>query len=94
MNTKPIHDNVVILQNDNESQTKTGLFMPDMAKGHKNNGKVMAVGPGVLLQDGTRAPMQVAVGDDVWFNSAAGFPITEEGIEYFVVGEEQIFAVA
>ena len=91
---KPLHDKVVILPLDNQTTVGSyGLHTPDAAQGHNNHGKVVAVGPGKLLSDGTRAAMQVSVGDNVCYNAMATFAVTSDGVDYKVVSEEQIFTI-
>lgn len=90
---KPLNDKIIVLQCDDNKTTSTGLVVPDLAQGHQNKGTVVAVGPGKMLQDGTRAAMQAKVGDTVWYNAAAGFKITKDGVDYYAVSEDHVFAI-
>lgn len=90
---KPLNDKIVILPDDDNKTTTTGLYVPDMAQGHQNKGTVIAVGPGKMLQDGTRGAMQVNKGDTVWYNAVAGFKITKGDVDYYAVSEDHVFVI-
>lgn len=90
---KPLNDKVVILPNDDNKTTTSGLYVPDLAQGHQNKGTVVATGPGKMLQDGSRGAMQVKPGDTVWYNSVAGFKVTKDSVDYYAVSEEQVFVI-
>ena len=91
---QPLSDRVVIQPlEQNTSFGSNGLVTPDSSKEHNNKGIVLAVGPGKLLQDGTRGPMQVKKDDIVHYNEAATFPVTKDGNDYHVVPEDHIHAI-
>jgi chaperonin GroES len=72
MNLKPIGDRIVVRREVAEEKTAGGILLPDTAKNKPQRGAVLAVGPGKLKPDGTRAEMQLKVGDKVLFTSWAG----------------------
>ncbi|GIW94351.1 MAG: 10 kDa chaperonin [Pirellulaceae bacterium] len=90
---EPLGDRVVIERDDTEERTAGGIVLPDTAKEKLNRGRVLAVGPGKLLKNGERVPLQVKVGDHVLFSKYAGdeFKVGED--EYVLVREEDILAV-
>ena len=89
MNIKPLGDRVLIKQIDSEEVTKGGIVLPDTAKEKPQEGEVLAVGPGKLLDNGERAPMEVTVGDRVLFAKYAGSEIKQGGEEYMILNSER-----
>ena len=88
---KPLGNRVVVDPNDEEEQTRaSGLVLPDTAKEKPQEGKIVAVGPGRLSDDGTRIPMEVAVGDTVVYYKYAGTEYKEDDKEYLVLREDDI----
>jgi len=75
-----------------EEKTKSGLYVPDTAKEKPQEGEVLAVGPGVMNEQGERLPMSVAVGDRVIFSKYAGTEIKLDGEEYLIMAERDILA--
>jgi chaperonin GroES len=78
---------------EEEEKTAGGIFLPDTAKKKPQEGRVVAVGPGRVLQDGTRAPMSVKVGDRVIFSKYGGNEVEVDGKEYTILDEDQIYAI-
>jgi len=89
MNIKPLGDRVLIKQIDSEEVTKGGIVLPDTAKEKPQEGEVLAVGPGKMLDNGQRAPMEVKVGDRVLFAKYAGSEIKQGGEEYMILNSER-----
>jgi len=89
MNIKPLGDRVLIKQIDSEEVTKGGIVLPDTAKEKPQEGEVLAVGPGKILDNGQRAPMEVNVGDRVLFAKYAGSEIKQGGEEYMILNSER-----
>jgi chaperonin GroES len=89
MNIKPLGDRVLIKQIDSEEVTKGGIVLPDTAKEKPQEGEVLAVGPGKILDNGQRAPMEVQVGDRVLFAKYAGSEIKQGGEEYMILNSER-----
>lgn len=90
---KPIGDKVVVEVFEEEEKTSGGIFLPDTAKKKPQEGRVVAVGSGRVLQDGTRAPMSVKVGDRVIFSKYGGNEVEVDGKEYTILDEDQIYAI-
>ena len=94
MNIRPLGNNVVLLQLKEEEVTASGIVLPDTVdKEKKAEGQVVAVGPGKLLENGTRAAMEVKVGDRVIFEKWGGEEVETDGKEYKIVDAEKILAV-
>ena len=92
-NVKPLGDKVLLKRLEAEEVTKGGIVLPDAAKEKPKEGKILALGDGKLLDDGKRAPFQVAKGDHVLFSSYAGTEIKVGGEDYLILGEDDILAV-
>ena len=90
---KPLNDKVVLKRLEAEAVTKGGIVLPDTAKEKPREGEVLALGDGKLLDDGSRSPFQVEVGDRVLFSSYAGTEVKIGGEEYLILGEDDILAV-
>ncbi len=92
---KPLADRVVVKPIPREEKTKGGLYLPDTASKEKpQEGTVLAVGPGRLLDDGTRKPVDVQVGDRVLFAKYAGTEFkSEDEEELIILSEKDILAV-
>lgn len=93
MKIRPLADKVLVERLEAESKTAGGIVLPDTAKDKPQRGKVVAVGEGRLLDDGTRRAMQVKKGDLVLFTSYAGTEIKVDGKEYLIMDESDIMAV-
>ncbi len=94
MKLKPLSDYVVIEPRKREEKTKSGIVLPDTVEKEKpQEGAVVAVGVGRLLENGKHAPMQVKVGDKVLFSKYGPTEVKVDGKEYYVIKEEDILAV-
>ena len=94
MNIKPLGDNVVIKISEKETVTASGIVLPDTAdKEKKEEGEVVAVGPGKTLENGSRAPMDIQVGQTVLFKKWGGDDVTVNDVEYKIVRAEDILAI-
>ncbi|MBQ9407161.1 MAG: co-chaperone GroES [Desulfovibrio sp.] len=93
MNLKPLNDRVLVKRLESEEKTAGGLYIPDTAKEKPSKGEVVAVGPGKLGEDGTRAALSVKAGDMVLFNKYAGTEVKLDGIDHLVMREEDILAI-
>jgi chaperonin GroES len=89
---QPMADRVVITPLPKEEVTKGGIVLPDTAKEKPIEGKVIAVGPGGMSDDGKRIPMDVKVGDIVLYAKYAGTEIKEDGEELIILRESDILA--
>lgn len=90
---KPLGDRVVIEVVEGEMKTASGIVLPDTAKEKPQEGKVVAVGTGKVLENGTRAAMDVKAGDKIIFSKYAGTEVKVDGKEYLIVSERDILAV-
>jgi chaperonin GroES len=95
MKLKPIGDRLIIQRLESQEKTAGGILLPDSAKKKPQRGKVLAVGPGKLKKDGSRAVPQVKVGDTVLFTNWAGDEFKERSSadEILVMREEDVLAV-
>ncbi|VTS00431.1 co-chaperone GroES [Tuwongella immobilis] len=95
MNLKPIADRIIVERFAAAEKTAGGILLPDNAKDKPQKGKVLAVGPGKMLKDGTRRPLQVAVGDVVLFTAWAGneYQDQAQSRDILVMHEEDVLAV-
>lgn len=91
---KPLHDRVLVERiEESEEKTAGGIIIPDTAKEKPQQGKVIAVGEGKILEDGTRRPLDVKVGDHVLFGKYSGSEIKIDDKEYLIMREDEIYAV-
>jgi chaperonin GroES len=93
MRLQPLGDRVVIERDESEEKTAGGIVLPDTAKDKPARGRVVSVGDGKLLDDGTRSKLQVKVGDRVLFSSYAGETFKIDDDELLLMREEDILAV-
>ncbi len=94
MKIKPLGDRIVIRRDDAEETSTGGILLPDSARNKPQKGKVLAVGPGHLLKDGSRRPLQVKEGDAVLFTNWAGDEFKESrGENILLMREEDVLAV-
>lgn len=93
MNIRPLYDNVLIKRKEEETVTAGGIVLPGSAKEQPNQGEVVAVGQGKLLEDGTVRALQVKVGDKVVFGQYSGNKIKVGGDELIIMRENEIFGV-
>jgi len=93
MKLTPLADRVVVkVEEKSEEKTKSGLVLPDTAKEKPQEGTVIAVGPGRILEDGSRVPVDVKVGDKVIYSKYAGNEVKIDGEEYLLLEERNILA--
>lgn len=94
MNFKPLNDRVIVEPIEHEERTAAGIYVPETAKEKPQEGTVLAVGPGRLLDSGERAPMEVHEGDRVLFAKYAGTEFKANGDKrYLILGEKDILAI-
>ena len=92
-NIRPLGDKVVVKVTTSEERTAGGIVLPDAAREKPQQGSVIAVGPGRLLESGERAPMSVSVGDTVIFSKYGGNEIKLDGQEFLILDQDSIYAV-
>jgi chaperonin GroES len=93
MKVKPLNDRVLVKRTEELTVTKGGIVIPDTAKEKPIEGKVVAVGPGKMSDQGQRMALQVKEGDKVLFGKYSGTEIKVEGDEYLMMREEDILAI-
>jgi chaperonin GroES len=92
LNLRPLDDRVVVEPLEAEEVTAGGIVLPDSAKEKPQRGKVVAVGPGKLLESGDRGKLSVAVGDQVIYGKYGGSEVEVDGVEYKILRENDILA--
>lgn len=90
---KPLGDRIVIELVETEEKTASGIVLPDSAKEKPQEGKVVAVGTGRVLENGERVALEVSVGDRIIFSKYAGTEVKYQGTEYLILRENDILAV-
>jgi chaperonin GroES len=90
---KPIGDRIVVRPKSAEEMTKSGIILPDTAKERPQEGEVMAVGTGRIMDDGTVVALSVKVGDTVLFSKYGGTEIKIGGEEYIILREDDVLAI-
>ena len=93
MKIRPLADKVLVQRLEAESKTAGGIVLPDTAKEKPQRGKIVSVGQGKMLDDGTVRKPQVKKGDSVLFTSYAGTDVKIAGKEYLIMSESDIMAV-
>jgi len=93
MKIRPLADKVLVKRLEAENKTAGGIVLPDTAKEKPQRGKIISVGEGKVLDDGTVKKMQVKKGDTVLFRSYAGTEIKIDGQEQLIMTEDDILAV-
>ncbi len=93
MNLRPLGDRVVVKPVEREEKTKSGIVLPDTAKEKPQEGIVEAVGTGRILDNGTKIPLELKIGDRVLYAKYAGNEFKLEEDEYLIISEKDVLAV-
>ncbi len=93
MKIRPLQDRIVVTRVESESKTAGGLIIPDTAKEKPIQGKVVAVGSGKLLKDGSLRKPDVKVGDTVLFGKYSGTEVKLDGVEHVILREDDVLGV-
>jgi chaperonin GroES len=93
MKIRPLHDRVIVKRLEEELKTASGIIIPDNAAEKPDQGEIMAVGTGKVLDDGKVRPLEVKVGDRVLFGKYSGQTVKVDGKELLVMREEDIMGV-
>ena len=93
MKIRPLHDRVIVKRLEEERKTASGIVIPDTATEKPDQGEIVAVGTGKVLDNGQIRPLQLKVGDVVLFGKYAGNEIKLDGEEIVVMREEDIMGV-
>ena len=90
---KPIGNHVLVQRATPAEISKAGIVLPESAKDKPQEGKIIAIGNGKIMEDGERSSFQVSVGDRVIFTSYAGTEVSHEGDDFLIMEESDILAV-
>lgn len=93
MKLRPLHDRILVRRLEPEETLKGGIIIPDTAKEKPQEGVVIAVGNGKILENGTRLEMSVSEGDHILFGKYSGSEVKIEGEEYLILKEDDVLAV-
>ena len=93
MKIRPLHDRVIVKRLEEERVSAGGIVIPDSAAEKPVQGKVVAVGKGKILEDGTVRPLDVKIGDKILFGKYSGTEVKVDGDELVVMREEDVMAV-
>lgn len=90
---KPLGDRIVIKALETEQKTASGIVLPDTVKEKPQEGEVVAVGTGKVLENGQRVAPEVKVGDRIIFSKYAGTEIKKDGQDYLIISERDVLAI-
>ena len=93
MNIRPLHDRVIVKRMEEERKTASGIVIPDTAAEKPDQGEVMAIGKGRILEDGKLRPLDIKVGDKILFGKYSGQTVRVKGDDLLVMREEDIMGV-
>jgi len=93
MKIRPLHDRVIVKRLESETRSAGGIVIPDSAAEKPVQGKIVAVGKGKILEDGSVRPLDVKVGDKILFGKYSGTEVKVDGDELVVMREEDVMAV-
>ena len=93
MNLKPLDDRIILKQSDAEEKSAGGILLPDSAQEKPQIGKVVATGPGKLLDDGTRAQRSVKKKDEVLYGKYSGSEVEVDGEKYVILRESDVLGI-
>ena len=92
-NVRPLHDRLVVRRIEEENTAKGGIIIPDTAKEKPQKGEVLAVGSGKILENGTKIPMDVQVGNKILFGKYTGTEIKIDGEDVLILREDEVLAI-
>jgi len=93
MKVRPLHDRLVVRRIEEKETAKGGIIIPDSAKEKPQEGQVIAVGNGKLLDNGTKVPLDVKAGDKILFGKYSGTEIKIDGEDVLILREDEVLAV-
>ena len=93
MKMRPLQDRVLVKRTEEEEKTSGGIIIPDSAKEKPQEGTIVAVGKGKVLDNGTKVELDVKVGDSILFSKYAATDIKIEGEEFLIMREDDILGV-
>ena len=93
MKLQPLHDRIIVEPAEAETTSAGGIILPDSAKEKPQRGKVLAVGPGKVLDSGERATIDVAIGDTVLYGKYSGTEVSTGGVDYVILRADDVLCV-
>ena len=93
MKVRPLHDRLLVRRIEEKETAKGGIIIPDSAKEKPQEGEVLAIGNGKILENGTKVALDVKVGDKILFGKYSGTDIKIDGEEVLILREEEVLAV-
>ena len=93
MKVRPLHDRLLVRRIEEKEQIRGGIIIPDTAKEKPPEGEVLAVGNGKVLDNGTKLPMELKVGDKILFGKYSGTEIKIDGEDVLILREDEVLAV-
>jgi chaperonin GroES len=93
MKVRPLHDRLIVRRIEEKETVKGGIIIPDTAKEKPQEGEVIAVGNGKVLDNGTKLAMEVKAGDKILFGKYSGTDIKVDGQEYLILREDEVLAI-
>ena len=93
MKVRPLHDRLLVRRIEEKETAKGGIIIPDTAKEKPQKGEVLAVGNGKILENGTKIPLDVKVGNKILFGKYTGTDIKLDGEEVLILREDEVLAV-
>ena len=93
MKVRPLHDRLVVRRIEEKETAKGGIIIPDTAKEKPQEGEVLAVGNGKILENGTKVALDVKVGDKILFGKYSGTEIKIDGEDVLILREDEVLAV-
>jgi chaperonin GroES len=93
MKVRPLHDRLLVRRIEEKETAKGGIIIPDTAKEKPQEGKILAVGNGKILENGTKVALDVKVGDKILFGKYSGTEIRLDGEEVLILREDEVLAV-
>jgi len=93
MKIRPLHDRILVQRIEGEAKTKGGIIIPDTAKEKPQEGRVIAVGTGKILEDGTVRPLEEKAGDKILFTKYAGTDVKIDGEEQIIIREDDVLGI-
>ncbi|MDP2798868.1 MAG: co-chaperone GroES [Deltaproteobacteria bacterium] len=93
MKIRPLQDRIVVKRLEEEDKTKGGIIIPDTAKEKPIEGKVIAVGNGKVMENGTRVPLEVKAGDRILFGKYSGTEVKIDGEEHLIMREDDVLGI-
>lgn len=93
MKVRPLHDRILVKRIEEKEIKKGSIIIPDTAKEKPQEGEVIAVGSGKIMEDGKRQPIEVKIGDKILFGKYSGTDVKIDGEEYLIMREEDVLGI-